>query len=160
MTFLDRYAIRLRDRRQSRERRNLAEATLSRVMRLRRPILQILQRVRLHQLRLRPQRLRTRATSAWRKRPPPRRTETGTCRTEFPCPENKAWSPVPSRQTVVTSTSGVFRLELRYEILTQARLSSRRNGRPTEGKTEQSRSQRNFSERPVFSLTKLNTGIL
>ena len=120
-------------------------------------MLQILQIVRLHQVRLRSLRLRTRTTSAWRKQLLPRRTETVTCRTEFPCPENKAWLPVRSRQTVVTSTSGVFpwnrskrslhRQDFPYAVTVRLRKAKRR----------QSRSQRNFSERPVFSLTKLNT---
>src|SRR5207244_11031736 len=111
MTFLDRYATRSRAPHQSRERRNRAEAALSRVMRLHQTMLQILQILRLRQLRLRLQRLRTRATYAWRKQPLRRSTETVTCRTESQSPENKAWLPVRSRQTAGTLTSEVFRLE-------------------------------------------------
>src|SRR6266536_6150233 len=96
---------------QSHGRRNRARPVVNRIMRLRQAMLQMLRIVRLHQVLLRPLHLRIGTTSAWRRQPLPGKTERTICLMEFSCPENKAWLPVRSRQTVVTSTSGVFRPE-------------------------------------------------
>src|SRR5881392_2335391 len=110
-TFLGPYATQWRALHQSHGRRNRARRVVSRIMRLRQAMLQMLLIVRLHQVRLQPLHLRIGTTSGWRRQPLPGKTERTICLMEFPFRENKAWLPVRSRQTVVTSMSGVFRPE-------------------------------------------------
>src|SRR5207249_57381 len=90
-TFLGPYATQWRALHQSHGRRNRARPAVSRIMRLRQAMLQILRIVRLHQVRLRPLHLRIGTTSAWRRQPLPGKTERTICLMEFPFRENKAW---------------------------------------------------------------------
>ena len=107
--FLVRYEDHLRTPHQSHDRRNPTEVVVSRVMRPRQTMFQILRIPRLHQHRLLSLRLRIGIMFAWQKQRRLRRTPRAICHMEFPSPENKAWLPVRSHRTAVTSMSGVFR---------------------------------------------------
>ena len=105
-------------------RRGRTGARIS-VKRLRQAMLRIV-RLRKRQ----PLRRRGSPTSGGRRQARSRATKKSTYRTELRCRENQVWLQVRSHRMPVTFKSSVFRRELQWKILTQAKFSLRRKYRP------------------------------